>query len=92
MCRSATVRKSFYGGLLLVFFVVLELFKADKLSWVFSYLSVPRLSSKINPELNRVELRPVEPNNHHLSMCVQYELNGKCQVSLRVAKKRKKTL
>lgn len=48
---------------------------------------MPWLSSEINAQLNRVELRPVEPNDDHLSMCVQYERNGKCQVSLHVAEK-----
>lgn len=40
---------------------------------------VPRLSSIINKQMNRVELRPVERDDNHLSMCVQYERNGSCQ-------------
>lgn len=44
------------------------------------FIAVPRLSSHINSELNRVELRPAEPDLDHLSVCVQYERNGECQV------------
>lgn len=43
---------------------------------------MPTLSSIINSEMNRVELRPIERNDNHLSVCVQYERNGRCQVSV----------
>lgn len=67
-----------------------ETFQRWSNKFVFiSYLSVPWLSSTINPELNRVELRPVETSDDRLSMCVQYERDGKCQASLHVAGEKK---
>ncbi|XP_027135564.1 uncharacterized protein il17rc [Larimichthys crocea] len=40
---------------------------------------VPKLSSKINQEMNQVELRSADSNRGLPSMCVQYEHNGTCQ-------------
>lgn len=47
-----------------------------------SGLSVPRLNSVINQEMNRVELQSADSNKSLPSMCIQYEYNGRCQVSV----------
>lgn len=45
-------------------------------------MSVPKLISVINKEMNRVELQFDGRNKSFPSVCIQYEKNGRCQVSV----------
>lgn len=44
------------------------------------WFSVPKLSTVINIEANKVDLQTSDGNRSLPEMCVQYESNGRCKV------------
>lgn len=57
-------------------------FPGNLTGFFLSDLPVPTLTSVINQEMNQLELQSASSNKSLLRVCMQYEGNGNCQVSV----------